>query len=102
MPVLTVLAEPKGAGKTWYSNFLKQNTDLLSTTPFNFDLIDKEEIYSKLSGNSYNIENELARIKHTIFSNRCKQAISNNLDFSFECNLRSDQIKHINPFDIAG
>lgn len=102
MPVLTILAGPNGAGKTWYSNFLLQKSELLTTPPFNIDLIDKDEIYSKLSGNIYNAQNEIARIKHDLFTQRCETAIREKVDFSYECNLRTDQVQHIKKFEDAG
>lgn len=100
MPRLTIIAGPNGAGKTWYSDFLKKSK-LISTAPFNIDLIDKDLIYSKLSGNIYNAQKELARIKHDLFTQRCEAAIRDNVDFSYECNLRDDQIQHVKKFEDA-
>lgn len=102
MPTLTIIAGPNGGGKTWFSNYLLHKSDLLTTIPFNIDLINKEEIYNKLSGNIYNADRELTRIKHDLFTQSCKTAINQKLDFSYECNLRFDQIQHVKKFEDAG
>ncbi len=100
MPALTILAGPSGAGKTRFSEFLKHK-NFLSTCPVNLDLL-REEVINDLSYDSYLDESKIGRRLDKCFEKLCKEAISEGSDFSYECNLRKDQVKYVKLFEESG
>jgi predicted ABC-type ATPase len=100
MPTLTVLAGPNGAGKSVFSEFLL-NRSFLTVKPYNLDVINWSNISDYLSGNVYSMDNEIAKLKHKAFTKACENAINENNDFSFECNLRKSQLINVNLFEQA-
>lgn len=97
MPVLTILAGPNGAGKSFFSNFFLQ-TGLLTTQPINIDAlednVDRNLIPEDPMRYAYLLRKEIDKV----FNALCQVAIQNKSDFSFECNLRKDQLSCINLF----
>ena len=100
MATLTVLAGPNGAGKTLLINRFKKLGYLPNVT-LNLDQIP-EQLYGNLSGNVYNAEKELRKLRHEFFFNQCKLAVQKQIDFAYECNLRQDQIAQVKLFEDAG
>lgn len=98
-PTLSLIAGPNGSGKTYFSNYLIEE-GFVKTKPINLDFIDVN-VYTELTGNVYNHEQQISKIKHQLFINNCEEAISNNKDFTYECNLRMSQIKPVALFDKA-
>ena len=98
-PTLSLIAGPNGSGKTYFSNYLIE-LGFIKTKPINLDFIDVD-VYEKLTGNVYNHDQQISKVKHQLFINSCKSAISNREDFTYECNLRMSQIKPVALFDEA-
>lgn len=100
MPTLTLLAGPNGAGKTTFIERFKK-IGLLPPVVINLDNIP-ESVYSRLTGNVYNYENELRKHRHEFFNEQCRMAIEKEVNFAYECNLRKDQVQQVELFENAG
>lgn len=100
MPVLTVLAGPNGAGKSYFSSFFLE-TGLISTQPVNIDALESYVDTSRIPNDPMRYKRCLEEQISKIFNELCSEAISNNRDFSFESNLRLDQLSCINQFSKA-
>ena len=100
MPVLTVLAGPNGAGKSYFSSFFLE-TGLISTQPVNIDALESYVDVSKIPNDPMRYKRCLEEQISKIFHELCHEAIQNNRDFSYESNLRLDQLSCINVFSEA-
>lgn len=100
-PTLTVLAGPNGAGKSYFSDFFVQ-TNLVSTQPINIDALEEQIDKSRIPNDPLRYGTEVIKAIDKIFQSLCKNAILKNEDFSFECNLRKDQLSSVNLFEQAG
>ena len=97
--IVTVIAGPNGAGKTSLQSLLRQ-AHLVKCNIVNIDAITIDE--SVLPNDPLRYQKELNRQIDKKFKDLCLDAINNNLDFAFECNLRENQIKYLALFDKAG
>ncbi|MEW4922972.1 zeta toxin family protein [Algibacter sp. 2305UL17-15] len=98
-PTLSLIAGPNGSGKTYFSDYLIEQ-GIITTKPVNLDFIDVN-VYNKLSGNVYNYNAQISKIKHQFFIKSCEEAIAENQDFAYESNLRMSQIKPVALFEAA-
>lgn len=96
-PTITILAGPNGAGKSFYSNFLVQK-GFLTTHPINIDALEILIDTNRLPYDPMRFERSRKQEIDRIFNYLCKEAIDAQKDFSYECNLRLDQLKCINLF----
>ena len=101
MPTLTLIAGPNGAGKTCFSShFVKQG--LLNVMPVNIDGLENSIDENKLPNDFLRYERERRREIDRIFKESCNYAIEKQADFSFECNLRKNQVQNVGLFENAG
>lgn len=101
MPALTLLAGPNGAGKTSFSqHFL--NVGLITTSPVNIDALEMFIDPNRLPHDALRFQNVRNREVDRIFTGLCEVAVASANDFSYECNLRIDQLKNVRLFDDAG
>jgi predicted ABC-type ATPase len=100
-PTLTVLAGPNGAGKSYFSDYFVQ-TNLISTQPVNIDALEAQIDKSRIPNDPLRYGIEVIKAIDKVFQSLCQNAILNNNDFSFECNLRKDQLSSVNLFEQAG
>lgn len=99
MPILTVLAGPNGAGKTRSTDYLLDN-NYISIRPLDLDLLKNESIDSFSFDQFVNAQKINKKLEY-LLGLYCTEAIQNKKDFSYECNFRLDQLKHIAPFHKA-
>lgn len=100
MPSLTILAGPNGAGKTRNTDFLLSE-NLLTALPIDLDLL-VVQAHDDLSHSFYGADERLLKSVDRLFLNYCREAINSNVDFSYECNFRKDQLKYVGLFEEAG
>lgn len=100
MPVLTILAGPNGAGKSYFSGFFME-TGWLSTQPVNIDALESFVDLTLIPYDPLRYKKCLDLQIDSIFRELCNEAITKKKDFSFECNLRLDQLKYVCLFDQA-
>lgn len=100
-PTLTILAGPNGAGKSHFSDFFVQ-TNLISTQPINIDALEDRIDKSRISEDPMRYALEIKKEIDKVFRELCQEAIKNNKDFSYECNLRKDQLSAVESFEKAG
>jgi predicted ABC-type ATPase len=100
MPVLTVLAGPNGAGKSYFSGFFLE-TGWITTQPVNIDALESYVDPSRIPNDPMRYERCLEEQVNKIFNELCHEAILNERNFSFESNLRLDQLGCVNFFDRA-
>lgn len=100
MPTLTVLAGPNGAGKTTFGERL-QSIKLINCKIINVDYLP-EHYYAKLSGDYYRADKEMGQLRYKFLEEQSDIAIGKKIDFCYECNLRNDQVVHIEKFYNAG
>ena len=98
MPILTILAGPNGVGKTRTTDYL-QELGLFSISPIDLDLLRQKAI-DQATHSIYSIKPDKDLDK--LFESYCKEAIAQNNDFCYECNLRQEQLKFIPLFEEAG
>jgi predicted ABC-type ATPase len=97
MPVLTILAGPNGVGKSRLTDYLFQKS-ILPYPPIDLDLLQATTLNNiPTSIYSVNIDKDLNKL----FKSYCLDAINDKRDFSYECNLRKDQLKYIGMFEEA-
>ena len=97
--IVTVIAGPNGAGKTSLQSLLRQ-AHLVECNIVNIDAITINE--NLLPEDPLRYQKELNKQIDRKFKELCLDAIKNNLDFAFECNLRENQIQYLSLFDEAG
>ena len=95
-PTLTLLAGPNGAGKSSFTKFFREN-GLIECPVVNIDALEIDESMLPYDPMRYFIERRKAL--HKIFRLLCEDAVKDRRDFSFECNLRYDQLINIDLFD---
>ncbi len=101
MKNLTILAGPNGAGKsTCTEYFLKQN--ILPSAPVNLDDLKKLIDPSQLPDDILRFQREEDKKLDELFRELYMKKIASEVDFSYECNLREDQLKPIPYFEKAG
>ena len=101
MRTLTLIAGTNGAGKTQFFPYFMER-GFLSAVPVNIDGLEKYIDNAKLPNDFFRYENARRKEIDRIFTDSCRYAIHQNLDFSYECNLRRDQLKNVALFDNAG
>jgi len=101
MRSLTVLAGPNGAGKSYFSSFFIEK-GWITCQPVNIDALENFVDISRIPHDPMRYLKCLKEQVNKIFNELCDDAINNNRDFSYECNLRMDQLYCINKFDKAG
>ena len=97
--IVTVIAGTNGAGKTSLQSMLRQ-AHLVNCNIVNIDAITINE--NLLPEDPLRYQKELNKQVDRKFRELCLEAIRNNVDFAFECNLRDNQIKYLSLFDEAG
>jgi len=100
-PTLTLLAGPNGAGKSYFSNFFVE-AGFISTLPINIDALEERVDKSRLPDDALRFERKLKEEIDKVFNELCHEAIDNQRDFAFECNLRLGQLKCVSSFEKAG
>jgi len=100
MPVLTVLAGPNGAGKSYFSGFFLEK-GWITNQPVNIDALESYVDQSRIPNDPMRYKRCLEEQIDKIFNELCHEAIQNKRDFSFECNLRRDQLGCVGFFDDA-
>ncbi|NLT03719.1 MAG: hypothetical protein GXY09_07655 [Bacteroidales bacterium] len=98
MPTLTILAGPNGAGKSYFSSFFIQ-TGWIATMPVNIDALESRVDPSLLPSDPMRYEYCLKKEVNKLFNELCHEAIQSKRDFSFECNLRKDQLSIVRDFE---
>lgn len=101
MPVLTILAGSNGAGKSYFSGFFLEN-GWIKTQPVNIDALESYVNFDGIPNDPMRYEKTLKQQVDKVFNELCLEAIKNNKDFSFECNLRRDQLSCVSLFEDAG
>jgi predicted ABC-type ATPase len=99
VPTLSLIAGPNGSGKTYFTSYFLEK-GFITTKPINLDFIG-EEVYERLTANVYAYEQQIPKIKKKLFLKNCIDAINNEKDFAYECNLRLQQMQAIKLFDDA-
>jgi len=100
MSVLTVLAGPNGAGKSYFSGFFLE-TGWIKTQPVNIDALESYVDPSRIPNDPMRYGRCIEEQVNKIFNELCCEAIQNKRDFSFESNLRLDQLGCVKFFDSA-
>ena len=95
---ITVLAGPNGAGKSSIINLL-QTTGLINCHVVNIDALKINANY--LPNDPLRFQTELNKTIDRKFKEICEDAIANERNFSFECNLRTEQVKYLSLFESA-
>ena len=95
---ITVLAGPNGAGKSSIINLL-QTTGLINCHVVNIDALKINANY--LPNDPLRFQTELNKTIDRKFKELCEDAIANEHNFSFECNLRTEQVKYLSLFESA-
>lgn len=98
-PTVTVVAGPNGAGKSSLQSLLRQ-ARLVNCNIVNIDALEID--VDTLPNDMLRYEYEKSRRTDQKFKELCEEAISNHKDFSFECNLREEQVKYLQLFEDAG
>lgn len=98
-PTVTVVAGPNGAGKSSLQSLLRQ-ARLVNCNIVNIDALEID--VDTLPNDMLRYEYEKSRRTDRKFKELCEEAISNHKDFSFECNLREEQVKYLQLFENAG
>lgn len=91
-PTVTVVAGPNGAGKSSLQSLLRQ-ARLVNCNIVNIDALEID--VDTLPNDMLRYEYEKSRRTDQKFKELCEEAISNHKDFSFECNLREEQVKYL-------
>jgi predicted ABC-type ATPase len=103
MRTLTIVAGTNGAGKSYFSDYLKALKLFDATTEVvNIDGLEKRIDETKIPFDFLRYERERKKEIDRIFTELCRDAINHNRDFAYECNFRADQLKNVQLFDDAG
>ena len=95
-PTLTLLAGPNGAGKSSFTEFFIEK-GIIECPVVHIDELQIDE--SMIPHDPMRYERERGKALDKIFRQLCQDAVKERRDFSFECNLRDDQLKNVKLFD---
>lgn len=94
-----MIAGPNGAGKSSMQSLLRQ-AHLINCNVVNLDALEID--VDTLPNDPLRYEYERSRRTDRKFRELCEEAIEKHKDFSYECNLREEQVKYLSLFDAAG